>query len=60
MPAGQIRACPRWGHAANRPHFRIAKGSLPEVYAVLDLLDQASEHLAVIERLDRLLYGLQR
>lgn len=40
--------------------MRIAKGSLLEVYAVLDLLNKADQHRAHIERLDRLLYGLQR
>ncbi|MED5373383.1 MAG: four helix bundle protein [Myxococcota bacterium] len=45
---------------AGKNHMRIAKGSLLEVYAVLDLLNKADQHRVDIERLDRLLYGLQR
>lgn len=45
---------------AGRNHFRIARGSLLEVYAVLDMLGHADTYRERIRTLDKLLYGLQR
>ena len=45
---------------AGKNHFRIARGSLLEVYAVLDILRVIPAHQETFRRLDRMLYGLIR
>jgi four helix bundle protein len=45
---------------AGRNHFRIARGSLLEVYAVADLLKMGEDLKGKIRVADRLLWGLIR
>ena len=43
---------------AGRNHFRIAKGSAGEVFAVLDILDTKPEARAHLQRIGSMIHGL--